>query len=31
MGKTGGQGKGKPKMKDKHFGKALMKSHARMM
>lgn len=28
MGKTGGQGKGKPKLKDRNFGKALMKSHA---
>jgi hypothetical protein len=28
MPKQGGQGKGKPKLKDKNFGKALIRRHA---
>ena len=31
MGKTGGQGKGKPKLKDKGFGNALIKRQTQGM
>lgn len=31
MPKQGGQGKGKPKLKDRDFGKALIKRHAQGM
>lgn len=29
MGKQGGQGKGKPKLRDKNFGRALIKQQVR--